>query len=82
MGDAGHLVQWNRLKKLSIPFRQKTPVKSGENCSRRSHLNITILYTFIAQGQGQKSHKILIVTKRLSSFIIHYKFQPLVFNTL
>ena len=42
-----------------------------------------ILYMFIALGQGQITlgDKILIVTERFATLIIHCTFQPLVFNT-
>ena len=34
MGMAATLFMvWNHLNKLSVPFRQKAHVKSGENCS-------------------------------------------------
>ena len=42
---------------------------------KKTFKNCTIFCTYLAQGQGQITHrdKILIVTKKLYSFIIHCK---------
>ena len=61
--------------------------KNGKRFQRRRHLKIyTIFYMQKALGQGQipSENKVLNLNNKFyyfSTLIIHYKFQPLVFNT-
>ena len=59
-------------------------MKSGENCSSGLRKeNYTILYMYIAQGQGQITPRgqNFDYNKCFTTFFIHGKFQPLVFDT-
>ena len=58
-------------------------VKIGQAVSEKTSKAYEILYMYIGQGQGQITlgDKILFVTERVVTLIIHCKFQPLVFNT-
>ena len=68
-------------------FRARTHVKSDGNRSsgfrEKTFKDYTILYMYIAQGQGQVTtcNKFSIVTKSLTTLIMHCKFQSLVLNT-
>ena len=57
------------------------PVKIGQMVSEKMFKDYTILYTYLAQRQGQVTPEGQNVYCNWKAYYLNHKFQPLVFNT-